>query len=386
MIGNHFYQNTNRDKTENRKTQNLCRFVFFFALFCVAFTIFAFIVNAQEPSSLGLSVAPQVFELDIFPGEKIEKKIELRNLSDVPMPILVKVTDFTAKENSGEMEFDESLEDPSIASRKWFEIENPNFILEAKEEREVKFSINVPKDAEPGSHYSVMLFEPQLPSFYFKPGQPKTVPVVGVLFLLSVKTFSLEPEVGKKLEVVEFSIPKEERIVTLESFISRLLANVAHAAEFTIVEKSPSKFILRIKNNDIYHIKPYGKVLIYNIFGKKVGEAKIPQKTILPGKVRAFPVEFSPEIPEKLKWLPASISNFLTQNLFFGRYQARLEIEAKTPLSTEVFRPAIPTILTFFSLPWKFWLSLLSTLALFLFFIVKYRKRIVLALKTLIGC
>ena len=331
------------------------------------------IVKAQEPSSLGLGVSPQVFELDIFPGEKIEKKIDLRNLSEVPMPILVKVTDFTAKEDSGEMEFDESLQDPSIASRKWFEIEKPNFILEPGGKKEVQFSINVPGNAEPGGHYSVMLFEPQLPSFYFKPGQPKTIPVVGVLFLFSVKTFALEPEIGKKLEVVEFSVPKEERLVTLENFISNLTASVAQAATFNIVEKSPSKFILRIKNNDIYHLKPFGKVLIYNIFGKKVGETEVPKMTILPGKTRAFPVDFSPEIPENLKWLPASISNFLVQNFFVGKYQAKLELQ-----------PSIPAILTFISLPWKFWLSFILIFGLTIFILIKYRKRIILAIKTLL--
>jgi len=330
------------------------------------------LVKAQEPSSLGLGVSPQVFELDVFLGEKIEKKINLRNISEVPMPILVKVTDFTAAEETGEMLFDESSQDPSFASRFWFEIENPNFILEPDEIKEVKFSIEVPENAEPGGHYAVILFEPQLPSFYFKEGQPRAIPVVGVLFLLSVKTFSLEPEVKQKLEVVEFGIPKEERLVTLENFISRLKASVTRAAEFNIVEKSPSKFILRIKNNDIYHLKPFGKVLIYNIFGKKVGETEVPKMTILPGKTRQFPVEFSPEIPENLKWLPASISNFLVQNFFVGKYQAKLELQ-----------PSIPAILTFISLPWKFWLSFIFVSGLLFFLLLKYRKRIKLAFKTL---
>ena len=94
---------------------------------------------AQDAGNLGLSVAPQVFEIDVFPGEKISEKIKLKNLSEVPIPILVKTTDFTAKEDSGEMEFDESLQDPSIASRKWFVFEKPNFILDSEEERYVNF-------------------------------------------------------------------------------------------------------------------------------------------------------------------------------------------------------------------------------------------------------
>ena len=141
-------------------------YILFLAIFIICF-ILPSTANTQEVGSLGLSVSPQVFEIDVFPGEKIEKKIDLRNLSEVPVPILVKTTDFTALDDSGEMEFDESLQDPSIASRKWFEIEKPNFILESNEREEVKVSIDIPENAEPGGHYSVILFEPQLPSLYF---------------------------------------------------------------------------------------------------------------------------------------------------------------------------------------------------------------------------
>jgi len=335
-------------------------------------------VQAQEASSLGLSVNPQIFELDVFSGEKIPQKIKLRNLSDVPIPILVKVTDFTAVEDSGEMEFDESAQDPIIASRKWFKIEKPNFILAAGEKKEVNFEILVPENAEPGGHYSVVLFEPQLPSFYFKPGQPKTIPVVGVLFLISVKTLSLEPaSVERPIEIAEFRIPKEERLQNFE----KALASIFHiipgvsAAAINIVEKTPSSFLLRIKNNDIFHHKLSGKVLIYNFFGKKVGEKEIVKTTILPGKIRQFPVDFSPEIPENLKWLPASISNFLIKNTALGKYRVVLEIkEEKNQIE-------LNQALNFWVLPWKIILPSFS----FLILLVIIRKRIVAALKILIG-
>ena len=342
--------------------------------------------GAQEPTTLGLAVSPQIFELDVFLGETITKRINLKNKSKVAMPIAVRVTDFTAVEDSGEMLFDESSQDPSFTSRKWFKIENPNFILEAGETEKVNLTISVPKNAEPGGHYSVMLFEPRLPSFYFKEGQPRAIPVIGVLFLFSVKTLALEPDAQQKLEIIEFSLPKEQRMVGLENLISSLLGSVAEAtAEITIIKKSPSNFILRIKNNDIYHIKPFGKVLIYNIFGKKVGETEVPQRTILPGKIRKFPVEFSPKTPKPLKWLPASISYFLAQNFFIGKYQAKLVLEAKTPLSSEILKPDISVVSTFFSLPWKFWLSSLLSFGLLIFFTIKYRKRIKMAFMTLIA-
>ena len=332
-----------------------------------------------------LSISPHTFELDVFPEETIEKKIKITNKSEVALPIAVRVVDFTASDETGGTSFDEASEDPSISSRKWFEIENPNFILDAGETEKVNFTVSVPGNAEPGGHYSVMLFEPQLPSFYFEEGQPKVIPVIGVLFLFSVKVFTLDPEVEQKLEVVEFTVPKEERLIALENLTSAFIGNIVQAAnKVTITKKSPSNFILRIKNNDIYHIKPFGKVLIFNIFGKKVGEAEVPKTTILPGKIRWFPIEFSPETPEYLKWLPESVSDFLAKNFFFGKYQARLEIESKSPLAAEILQSNISNSLTFFSFPWQFWLIFILTVLLSIFILVKYRKRIILSLKVLV--
>lgn len=355
---------------------SLCIFVFCFVWICVA---------AAETISPRLSVSPHTFELDVFPREVKTEEIKITNKSEVALPILVRIVDFTAKDETGGMSFDEVLEDPSISSRQWFEIENPNFILEAGETEKVNFKISVPENAEPGGHYAVMLFEPQLPSFYFEEGQPRVVPVIGVLFLSSVKVFTLEPEIKEKLEVVEFAVPKEERLIALENLTAAFIGGIVQAAsEVTITRKSPSNFILRIKNNDIYHIKPFGKVSIYNIFGKKVGEAEIPRTTILPGKIRQFPVEFSPETPKYLKWLPESVSDFLTKNFFFGKYQAKLVMETSNK-QQGMGDDLLPLAsLTFFSFPWQFWLPFTFIIGILIFFLVKYRRRIKLAVRVLV--
>ena len=403
-----------REKRFQRKSALLSTFIGFYIAITLLLSWCP--ASAQQNISPRLSVSPHTFDLTVLPGETRTGKIKVGNRSEVPLPILTKTVDFSAAGEEGEMAFDELSQDISFASRKWIKIENPNFILNPGETKEVYFTIQVPENAEPGGHYATFLFEPQLPSFYFEeptppsgepfrlepdlertPVQPRVVPVIGVLFLFSVQTFTLEPETGEKLEVVEFSIPREERLASLENFfrvVSRsfsrglALINQAYAAEpskIEIVKKAPSSFVLRIKNNDIYHIKPSGKVLIYNFFGKKVGEAEIPQRTILPGQIRKFPVEFSPGIPEKLKWLPASVSNFLVQNFFVGKYGARIELQTKSPLTAEVFQPEIPVVLTFFSLPWHFWFSFIFISGLLFFLLVKYRKRIVLAMKTLLS-
>ncbi len=348
-------------------------------------------VRAQGNINLGMSVSPQIFELDVWSGEVIEREIILRNQSNVALPISVKITDFTAKEGSGEMVFDEDLQDPAISSRKWFKIKDSDFILGVEKSKRIHFIVEVPENAEPGGHYAAMLFEPRLPSFYFRNEQVKAVPIVGVIFLISVKNLNIDSKISPKLEIVEFSLPRDERLISLENFIraaykSLASINPAYAAEsfqVNITENPPFSFILKIKNNDIYHIRPSGKVLIYNFWGKKVAEVRIPQKTILPGKTRIFPIKFSSTIPERLKWLPASIIDLLVKNSFLGKYQAKLELDLRDLSGVKVSTLGVSKTLTFFSLPWKFWTTLIFIIGLFIYFLMKYRRRIKSALKVL---
>ena len=350
----------------------------------VALSMCSHFVRAQDMVPK-IGVSPHTFELDVLPGQSSEEQIKIINQSEVPLPMTAKMVNFSAEDETGQMLFDESLQDISINPSLWFKIENPDFILDPGEVEKIKFQIQVPENAEPGGRYAVMIFKPSLPSFYFKEeALVKNIPEIGVLFLISVKRFSLEPEVEQKLEIVEFSVAKEKRILALENFLSRTLGAVAFASDFEIVENSYLNFILKIKNNDIYHIRPSGRLLIYNWFGKRVGEAEVPKLTILPGKTRLFPVEFKPEVPEILKWLPASISNFLVRNFFVGKYQAELELDVKSPVVAEIFRADIPDVLTFFSLPWRFWLTTIFILGLITFISRKYKNRIKLFFKVLL--
>ncbi len=331
-----------------------------------------------QTGSLGISVAPQVFEMDVFAGETIHQKILVGNLSEVALPLSARPADFTAAEDSGEMLFEEDSQDLSFASRLWFKFEKPNVILDPGEKRWLEFSINVPANAEPGGHYSVVLFEPQLPSFYFREGQPRAIPVVGALFLISVKTLSLEPILSEnKIAISEFGIPKEQRLQILEKALSSVVQIIpkVSAQELNIVEKTPTSFILRIKNNDIYHHKLEGKLLIYNSFGKKVGETEIKRTTILPKKVRKFPVNFSLNTTEKIKWLPASISNFFSQNTSLGKYRVVLE------LGEEKSQIELNRSFNFWAFPWKIILPLFFVLIV----LILIRKRIPAAIKILMG-
>jgi len=316
-------------------------------------------------------------------------KIKIYNKSEIPIPIQVKVTNFGAQEESGTITFFEEpaikegeIDDTSYNPRKWIKIENSNFILDPGETEMVNFSVEIPENAEPGGKYAVVLFEPQLPSYYFKEGQPRAIPVIGVLFLFSVKAEGLtRPE--EPLTIIEFNIPEKFHLKKLENLLFRVagIFTEVRAAEreaLTIVETSHLPFTLRIKNNDIYHIRPEGKLTILKSNGKIIGETEIQKTTILPGKIRKFPVEFKTELPEKLeKYLPASILNFISKNLLFGKYRAHLLLTAGDD--------KIEKEIEFWVFPWKITLAIVFIVFLFLLFLVRYRKRLKLAIRVLIS-
>jgi hypothetical protein len=337
-----------------------------------------------------LFVSPEIFELEVERGQTLEDKMIIFNKSELPVPIEIMVTNFGAQEESGTMTFFEEPikrvgeeDDISYNPRKWIKIENPNFILDPYEREEIKFKIEIPEDAEPGGHYAVALFEPKLPSFYFEKGAIKAIPKIGVLFLFSVKVEGLE-RTAEPPTIAEFSIPEKFHLEKLEDFFVK---TVRAAEGLTIVEKSHLPFVLSIKNNDIYHIKPEGKLEIFRIpltntnykltDTKKVGEIEIKEITILPGKTRKFPIEIKPDLPRILeKYLPSKIKNFISENLLFGKYQAYLF------LATESGK--IEKDIEFWAFPWKIALFTVLIACLFLALLIKYRRRIKIAIKVLV--
>jgi hypothetical protein len=360
-----------------RKKNQLVILLFIFSVLI----FYPFYTKADQP--IKLLVAPEIFELKVKRGEILEDEIKIYNESELPIPIEVTVTNFGAQEETGTITFYETPtskeakvegeDDISYNPQKWIQIKNSNFILDSKETEKVQFEVNVPENAEPGGHYAVVLFEPKLPSFYFEEKAIKAIPKIGVLFLFSVEVEGLT-SIAETLTVVEFSIPEEVHLRGLEDFVVNIsgLFTEVQAKEkelFSIVETSHLPFTLSIKNNDIYHIKPEGSLQILRSNGQIVGESKIKKTTILPSRIRRFPVEFKPRLPEKLeKYLPAAVSDFISKNLLFGKYQAHLSLIEKNDI--------IEKNIEFWVFPWKVLLFTGFALVLTLFFLIKYKKRI----------
>jgi len=305
-------------------------------------------IKAQESVTLG--VHPPLFELNLKKGQVLKDKIIIWNRSNISIPLEAVVTSFTASDEFGRIQFEKG----DIAD--WFKTEKPGFILKPGEGREVNFQISVPDNAKDKGYYEIILFKPKLPPHYFEEEATRTIPEIGVLFLISVG----EREKAN-FEIVEFGISEKSRIKPLEKITKTVLVNGSYIP-----------FILRVKNNDIYHIKPSGLLKIYKTTENGspqniIGETEIKETTILPGKIRQFSVNFKPNLSQRLyKYLPDFLADFLSENLFLGKYKVVLELHGSGAIEKEM------SILIF---PLKGAIILILLVVLSLFIIIKYKKR-----------
>jgi len=335
------------------------------------------------------SVTPEKFDLTVERGDLVEKSIRILNRSEVAFPFEVRVSNFTAEEGTGTIQFyagaeprgtdtrnhaEEGVDDTSFNPRKWITVENPNFILDPGEDEEVIFSIEVPEDAEPGGHYAVVLFEPRLPSFYFEGESPRVIPQIGVLLLFTVEVEGAERS-AEPLVVSTFNLSREERMKVLERAIRGVLPQArAREDALQIIDRSSFNFILGVKNNDIVHIRPEGTITLHNFYGKKVDEFEIHPLTVLPGKVREYHIEFDPAERKSVKFIP----DFLSRNLYLGSYSANVQLQSPEGFS-------VSEIFTFWIFPWKFLLSSLLIFGIIGIGFLKIRKRLFASVQVLVS-
>jgi len=316
-----------------------CIFVFLFVLFGVVF--------AQQNNSVTLRVQPPIFEINLQRGQIFQNKITIWNKSNIPIPLEAVVISFTASDESGRIQFGGDETD----AKDWFKIEKPGVIVNPGFKREINFQISVPTNAKEQGYYEAILFKPKLSPQYFKERETITVPQIGVLFLISV---------GKKgaanFEIVEFGISEEQRIKPLEKLTRTVLVNGSYIP-----------FVLRVKNNGTYHLKPSGILKIVGNNNRILGEVDIEETTILPGKIRQLSVNFKPDLSQNLyNFLPDFLADFLSQNFYWGKYKVFLELQGSGKVEREM---------SIWILPYNGIIILVLLVFLILVIIVKYNKK-----------
>lgn len=252
------------------------------ALVVVLLLLFSSANSILAQESRSITIIPPRFELFANPGEQLSEIIRVRNDSASPESLTVLVEDFTSTGEEGQVVLEEGQSDQLYSLAKWIQTEATDIVIQPGEEKPFTFTINVPKNAEPGGHYASVLF--QGGGGQVEGGGASVVQRVGNLILLRVSG-----NVTENAEIETFSAP-------------------------TYSQTTPLNLSLRVKNNGNTHIQPKGTIIITDLFGKKVDELPLSGQNVLPGVVRKMDTEWNK--PNVLGYYTATlVSTYGQQNL-----------------------------------------------------------------------
>lgn len=225
-------------------------------VFAIAIIMISFLfvgVSAQDPSSSqSLAVSPASQEVQADPGNVSHVKTTLRNQSNTTLPVKVRVEDFTASGEEGQVAL---TADSPYSVANWTTITPNSFTLKPGESREVNATISVPAGAA-GGRYGSFVF---------------AVTPEGE----GVNSAKVSQEIAS-LFLVRISGPVNE-VLSLNQFSAPALS-----------EAGPIPFSMTFKNSGNVHVKTLGLINVTGMFNNKVADIVIKPSNIFPGAERVI--------------------------------------------------------------------------------------------------
>ncbi len=265
---------------------------------------FAF-ANAQQ-ATLGLQMRPAVIEEKVEPGETRSFTISVTNIASDEKTLYLSAQDIIGIDAGGVPEFAEEGEKTPYELSSWIGLPTSIIVLEGGETRDITFTVRVPGDASPGSHFGGIFFEA-------KPQQGQdTGAAIGA-------------KVGTVLSLLTAGDLSEE--VILREF----------STERFIYDSPPIGFKMNIENRGNVLARPHGAIEVSDMFGKKVAtvEVNATGAAVFPQGTREYAESWD------------------TDGLVLGRYTATLNIvygeeERRTVIRSTSFwvLPMKPTLIT----------------------------------------
>lgn len=308
----------------SKKTIYLKKFIpvfFFLIIFAliITFTITTIAQNVLQQQSL--EVSPPAQEISVDPGKSLTVKAKVRNKSKNTLPMKVRVEDFTATGEEGQVAL---VNAGKYSLSYWTTLTPESFSLKPGEEQEVIATIQVPQSAG-GGRYGSFVFSVVPPGA--KAGEAAVSQEIASLFLMRIAGPVNESLILTELKAPEFS------------------------------EFGPIPFSLKFQNNGNIHVKTYGLINVTNMFKQKVADIVVTGTNIFPGNARI---------------LNATLKN----KLLFGNYTATaIMYYGSTKNQT------LTLATSFFVFP----VRLVAVIVIVLFLLYLIRKRLKKALKDLIG-
>jgi hypothetical protein len=224
----------------------------------VAFSLTVTVLPSLTKAQTGiegrtLEVSPPQQELAIDPGKSNQIKVKVSNPSQEELAIKVRVEDFTAKGEEGQVALTEGGQ---YSITNWVTFTPSEFSLKPGQMQEVDATINVPLGSGGGRYGSLVFSATGVAAKIAKGEQAIVAQEVASLFLVNVNGPKIE-----KLTLDTFSAPK-------------------------FLEFGPVPFTVSYTNSGNVHLKPQGIINVVDTFGKKAAGVVVGGFNVFPGAKR----------------------------------------------------------------------------------------------------
>lgn len=273
----------------------------------ISFLCASTFVYAQIDDAVQLK--PATFEERVDPGQAYPLTLRVKNISNVSKTFFLNTEDITGLNDQGLPIFSDETEISPYELSSWVELPESQITLAPNEEKSVSFTVRVPKDASPGSHFGGIFVDTRPQK------QRENGTAVGVK-VGSIISLRISGEANEEAQLREFST-------------SHIVYGSAAKIDFNA----------RIANLGNVLVRPHGLIEITSMAGSKVGIVKVNDTGagVFPAADKTFTQAWEYD------------------GLAFGRYQAVMSL-----VYGEDGRKTISAATSFWVLPLKPILSVLG--------------------------
>ena len=216
--------------------------------------------TAQAQGQAGVSISPALIEESHDPGVKKEYSVTVKNLNDYEQKFYISTRDITDVKDGGTPVFaNNNLEKTGMELANWISLGVTEITLPAGVSERVNFTMQIPADATPGSHFGSVFISVDAPEI----AQSGAAIGYQVANIISIR---VSGEANEGANIRQFSTEK-----------------FFHGSKNV-------NFEARIENTGNVLVRPTGPVEIFNMLGKKVDTVIFneSQGAVFPGKVREY--------------------------------------------------------------------------------------------------
>jgi hypothetical protein len=264
----------------------------------------------QSPSAgQALEIAPPVLNLKADPGEVIQAKIALRDISSTSLIVTSEINDFTANGEDGTPKvITDTAEKSPYSIIDWIK-PIPGLTLKSRQIENLPVTITVPKNAAPGGYYGVVRFTATAPNID-QSGVALSASLGAMIFI------RVNGDAKESMSIQDFYLSKDD-------------------SRGFFFDSIPVTFTERIKNQGNVHEQPIGQILVTDMFGKPAVNVNVnlEGRNVLPATIRRFdqPLDKS------------AVGN----RILFGLYTAKLTMKYGATGQT------VTKTIKFWIFPWK---------------------------------